>query len=554
MGQWLDDVKEPGIPGEKIFVFKNGNLPAFYKFYNKNKNICRIDSFRRIEVVKNWITELLCGYFRKQLEKKGVSLYIAAREWAHNHPLFPQENISSEQMRHRYIYNRFRIRENQDSYIPFLKKIYGEKYSPDYMDNVMYYPDMLDLEPGKMRHKDYSSPYVNVVNGERYTVGNPSESRHSIYLLGSCFFSGYTVEDCETMASFLQKRVNTVYDDWRVVTMGAMGARIYHIYKKLYEIKFRKGDIVVIDYGVQMPLGEKYKKYDITTALKDSDMKDQLYFEAIIHCNHIGYKKLADKLWIIIRDKLAEADAFSSDSFYLSQPIYEATGEEQRYHRQAMEYINMVKENTPESWNKGVRGAIVMNCNPFTLGHQYLIRQSAAKVDHLYIFVVEEDKSFFPFQDRIKLVKAGTQNIKNVVVVPSGKLIISTATFPGYFSKDSPGSARVDTSLDVNIFGRYIAAPLGITKRFVGEEPIDMVTRSYNESMKEILPRYGIEVDEIKRKEKEGGVISASRVRKALQTNDFDLIRKLVPDTTYKYLWENRVKFIFSATKTDGRE
>lgn len=69
-----------------------------------------------------------------------------------------------------------------------------------------------------------------------------------------------------------------------------------------------------------------------------------------------------------------------------------------------------------------------------------------------------------------------------------------------------------------------------------------MVTRSYNESMKEILPRYGIEVDEIKRKETEGGVISASRVRRALQTRDFDLIRKLVPDTTYEYLWKNREK------------
>ena len=62
-----------------------------------------------------------------------------------------------------------------------------------------------------------------------------------------------------------------------------------------------------------------------------------------------------------------------------------------------------------------------MNCNPFTLGHRYLIEQASEKVDHLYVFVVEEDKSFFPFSDRIGLVKKGTADLKNITVKPSGK-------------------------------------------------------------------------------------------------------------------------------------
>ena len=207
----------------------------------------------------------------------------------------------------------------------------------------------------------------------------------------------------------------------------------------------------------------------------------------------------------------------------------------------------MVKKATPSSWKEGTIGAIVMNCNPFTLGHKYLICESAKKVDHLYIFVVEEDKSFFPFKDRIELVKAGTAEFNNVVVVPSGKLIISSVTFPGYFLKDSPDSIGVDTSMDVDIFAKYIAGPLRITKRFVGEEPLDIVTRSYNKSMKEILPRYKIQVDEISRKEMAGKVISASRVRKALKDEDFDIISQLVPETTLNYLlkrkeWYKEVK------------
>ena len=40
-------------------------------------------------------------------------------------------------------------------------------------------------------------------------------------------------------------------------------------------------------------------------------------------------------------------------------------------------------------------GAVVMNCNPLTLGHRYLIEQALKQCDYLMIFVVQEDKSFF---------------------------------------------------------------------------------------------------------------------------------------------------------------
>ena len=98
------------------------------------------------------------------------------------------------------------------------------------------------------------------------------------------------------------------------------------------------------------------------------------------------------------------------------------------------------------------------------------------------------------------------------------------------------GVTHDDTSKDVDLFGKYIAKILNIKVRFVGEEPIDMVTRQYNRSMQERLPLYGIEVMEIKRKEMGAQVISASRVRKCLENKDFEGIRELVPETTYEYL------------------
>ncbi|MBQ9442198.1 MAG: [Selenomonadaceae bacterium] len=78
-----------------------------------------------------------------------------------------------------------------------------------------------------------------------------------------------------------------------------------------------------------------------------------------------------------------------------------------------------------------------MNCNPFTLGHEYLIEYASKKVKKLYIFVVEEDKSEFKFADRFELVKRGVKKFSNVEVLPSGKFIISQQTFSGYFNKEN---------------------------------------------------------------------------------------------------------------------
>ena len=177
--------------------------------------------------------------------------------------------------------------------------------------------------------------------------------------------------------------------------------------------------------------------------------------------------------------------------------------------------------------------------NPFTLGHKFLIEYAAAKVSKLYVFVVEEDKSEFKFADRLKLVQSGVEDFPNVEVIPSGQFIISQKTFSGYFNKEELQNVKVDSSQDVEIFAREIAPTLGINIRFVGEEPEDTVTRQYNENMKNILPRYGIDFCEVPRKKINGEVISTKSVRAALKVGDFEKISKLVPETTLKFLIEN---------------
>lgn len=181
-------------------------------------------------------------------------------------------------------------------------------------------------------------------------------------------------------------------------------------------------------------------------------------------------------------------------------------------------------------------GAIVMNCNPFTLGHRYLIEKALEQCGFLAVFVVQEDRSDFPFEDRLRLVDEGTADLKNVVVIPSGKFVISSLTFSEYFNKSKMQDREIDTSLDVLVFAREIAPCLHITKRFAGEEPFDQVTRQYNETMRRILPEYGIEFVEIPRMEVDGEAVSASRVRKLLAEGNFEALKLLVPESTFQYL------------------
>lgn len=178
-----------------------------------------------------------------------------------------------------------------------------------------------------------------------------------------------------------------------------------------------------------------------------------------------------------------------------------------------------------------------MNCNPFTYGHRFLIEEACKKVKQLIVFVVEEDKSLFSFEERFAMVVEGTKDIKNVIVVPSGEFILSQKTFPEYFVKIENDDVSRNAESDINIFAKGIAPKLNIKYRFVGEEKTDNVTAEYNKAMKKILPKHGIELIEIPRKVgMNGKPISATCVRALLDEGKFEEVRELVPQTTFDIL------------------
>ena len=194
-------------------------------------------------------------------------------------------------------------------------------------------------------------------------------------------------------------------------------------------------------------------------------------------------------------------------------------------------YLNT---STPQHLNTTMQptGCIVMNCNPFTLGHRYLIEQAAKQVERLYVMVVKEDCSLFAYTERKAMVEQGVADIENVSVIDGSDYAISRATFPTYFLKRLDDAADTQMLLDLDLFRRHIAPALGATVRFVGTEPTDQLTRRYNQLMHETLK----DVREINRLEKDGNAVSASRVRKAMEEGDMNTIRQLVPPTTLPYI------------------
>ena len=195
------------------------------------------------------------------------------------------------------------------------------------------------------------------------------------------------------------------------------------------------------------------------------------------------------------------------------------------------DYLHDIRKGRPDG-----AAAVVMNANPFTIGHRYLVLQAAEQASTLYVIVVREDRSDFSYSERLAMIKAGCEDIENVVVVEGSQYAISDLTFPTYFLKQVTDATDTYITLDLDLFARHIAPALGVNTRYVGSEPVDALTARYNKLMQEILPQHGISVNCIDRLELDGQPVSASRVRQALADGSLAMADALVPVTSVPYL------------------
>ncbi len=412
-------------------------------------------------------------------------------------------------------------------YKEFWEDFFDELYSYEYAKEIVERSIAISKKKLILSLKDTETEYYNVKNGERLTIGQPTEYEKSIYFFGACIAIGERVEDSHTIESYLQNLLNRDGYRIRVVNYGCW-ADNFLLLQRICSTDFKKGDIAIV-----LNINKSFDgipNIDLGQCLEQQNISAKWFVD---HPNHGNYK--VNKLWAetiydFLQNQLSET-ASGEKAEKVQIPNDQLTSA----------YIERYFSNYTAC---GAVGSIVMNCNPFTNGHRYLIEQALKKVDHLIIFVVEEDKSVFTFKERFAMVIEGTKDLENITVVPSGNFILSQKTFPEYFLKIEDEDVTYNAEFDITLFAEGIAPKLNITYRFVGEEKEDNVTNEYNLAMKKILPQHGIQVFEIPRKTVDDStdrVISATSVRKKLEESNLDDITDLVPQSTREILlpsWE----------------
>ena len=381
---------------------------------------------------------------------------------------------------------------------------------------------------GYHQYVDYEGSAVNTKNGYRVTTDQPASFKRNIFFFGPSWFWSWGATDSNTIESMLQRKLNSQVPAkaFCVHNRSFIGVSTERDIRTLFSQKYKQGDIVIFAYGPIWGIPH------CDLSLKSVRPHDYGEIFTDGHYCKNGNRMIANGIFEFLQQHNFFEEKLAGE-WTMPDPEDTDADEDEQLHN----YRNSLRKIYREKLAPRI-GAVVMNCNPFTLGHRYLVEQALKRCDRLIVFVVEEDKSVFPFADRLRLVKENLADLKNVLVLPSGEFIISSRTFEEYFNKESLQERKIDTSTDVTLFAAKIAPCLNIAVRFAGEEPFDTVTRQYNETMARILPQYGLEFVEIPRLKTGGEPVSASRVRELAKAGEFDKLKKLVPKKTLAYLRE----------------
>ena len=400
---------------------------------------------------------------------------------------------------------------------------FGGVYSREDADWIAHLSEKIVVKGGSGELADFRSKYFNVTNGERHTVGQPCEYQKTIYFVGPCFVYGALVEDKNTIESFLQEKCNRLNFNVRVVNYGSP-SHFNNIAMQLdciMRLPLSEGDMILL-YADDKSLDD-IPEINLTNAIEKYNIESGWMVESPRHCNDKVNALYAEVIFDALEPFLMEDDVNKNGILKFDGNVVKCLYIDQYFSHVDLSIYNSI-------------GSIVMNCNPFTYGHRYLIEQALHRVDYLILFVVEEDRSVFTFEERFVMVREGISDMENVMAVPSGPFILSQTTFPEYFIKAKDEDLVRNVENDIILFAKEIAPRLNIKYRFVGEEPEDIVTNEYNMAMKRILPRNGIQLIELPRKMEGGNYISASSVRRCLEKNKYSDLQALVPESTLRII------------------
>lgn len=471
----------------------------------------------RFLTYRSFINEIQSQRFHlylKELMEQGITVYNL---------LFSRSNYYHELIQR--LHEKYADAKEQITYqLPFAmyKGFFDELYTKEYAYQIANLPVYAESKDGIGKLKDSSSTFYNVINGERKTVGQPHNCDRNLYFYGPCFIYGHYVEDKYTIESLIQQFVNEDGYAVKVINKGGLyDGKLDLEMAYIMDTSLKKGDIIVLYANNQMIEG--VVNIDLMDVLQANEVSVSWMADAPWHCNHKINLLYAHAIYSVIKPIISQRNQWPT-------PLI----------KQREDYVKLIYIDKYFAGFNGFQydkvGSIVMNCNPFTFGHRFLIEQAMKTVDYLIVFVVEENRSVFSFNERFAMVSEGVEDLKNIKVVPSGPFILSQTTFPEYFVKEADEDIVENTENDIILFAEKIAPYLNIKYRFVGTEKDDNVTREYNNAMKRVLPKYNIHLIEILRKEHNDKSISASLVRNHLEHNNTEDLEGLIPSSTKKML------------------
>lgn len=358
-----------------------------------------------------------------------------------------------------------------------------------------------------------------------------TQEKYKLYMIGPCIVDGEsTMKDCESLGACLYDNIRKQELPYTVDGYVVNSFEFCIFEKVLYSLTINDGDIVLLisNHASFVPCHS-----DIDLIEMIEKRTGDWFYNMPIHTNYTGNLEITSA---IVNRYLKPIMTKYKKSKGIDKRVLQV-GERRLNETEVSQinaYVKQIKKQYPIEG--GEKGANVMNCNPMTKGHEWLISEASKIVNFLYVFIVEEDKSYISFQDRFAMVRSVCSKMKNVAIIPSGKFVLSAMTLPLYFEKSEKQYMTLDANVDLYIFGKYIANELGITKRFVGTEQSDLITRQYNEQMKILLPEMGVSVVELQRLQYGSIDISASLVRKAMREHDHEKLMHYVPEDVFQYL------------------
>lgn len=492
---YIAPVFKKGFSGGTHFSFK-GLLDKYLEYTDDSK-----------------ISSNILPKFLNYYEEKKVNVYIAYFDYD-DYTIDLEEKIK----------NKYREANtfNGETNIVNPQEFFGEYYSEDYHYKVLSsLPNRRLISKNGVNYlEDFNSDTLNVKDNIRVTTDTINDSCGTIHFFGPCLAIGLYVEDKNTIESYLQRLLNANGIKMNVVNHGSFNS-LFSEMEMVKDTEIHEGDTIIFFDLFYKVSG--VKKINLSNALK-KDIPLTWFVNSIGHVNHKINELYAEEIFKNIKDSLKynKKRNIITDVMNLKN----------------MFLIDRYFSNIDLSKYDKV-GSIVMKCDPFTLGHKYLVNEALKKVDFLIVFVLCDDEFTFKFYERLAMARAAVKDLKNVYVVPTEHAIASKKIFPEYFSRVVDEKLEKNIENDLLNFAVNIAPKLNIKYRFVGTEPIDKVTQKYNELLKKILPDNGIKLIEIKRKEKDKKAISASLVRKLFEEMNYDDLKKYLPESSIDIILDN---------------